>query len=281
MKEQIIIPNKSSFEAIKEKIIYGGLDNLHIIADFDRTMTKAFDSSGNKVVSTISHLREKHYIDESYSKKAKDLFSKYHPIEMDVNISEENKRKAMNKWWNEHFDILIESGLNKKHLKQIVNEGNIEFRDGVLEFLDILNDKKIPLIIMSSNGVGDCIEMQLEKHKRNYQNIYIITNTYNWDKDGNAISVKKPIIHVMNKTETTVKHLSCYNEIKQRKNVLLLGDGLGDVGMIEGFNYDNLLKIGFLNYSIDESLNKFKENFDVLITNDGNFSVINDFLQSL
>ena len=59
---------------------------------------------------------------------------------------------------------------------------------------------------------------------------------------------KKTIITSWSKDETVLKEFpEIYNKIKDRKNVILIGDELGDVGMIEGFDYDNLLKIGFLN----------------------------------
>jgi 5'-nucleotidase len=60
--------------------------------------------------------------------------------------------------------------------------------------------------------------------------------------------VKDPIIHVFNKDETSLATMShIYKQIQYRKNVILLGDSLGDVGMVTGFDYVNLLKIGFLN----------------------------------
>jgi 5'-nucleotidase len=63
------------------------------------------------------------------------------------------------------------------------------------------------------------------------------------DEDGKAIAIKEPIIHSFNKGETVVKDSPIYEEIKERKNILLLGDSLGDVRMADGFDYENILKI--------------------------------------
>jgi hypothetical protein len=39
-----------------------------------------------------------------------------------------------------------------------------------------------------------------------------------------AIAAREPIIHSFNKDETVVKNFPIYEEIKDRKNILLLGD---------------------------------------------------------
>ena len=72
-----------------------------------------------------------------------------------------------------------------------------------------------------------------------------------------------------------------YEDLAKRKNVLLLVDVLEDVDMIEGFEYDNLIKIGFLNEKVDDDLKYFKKAFDVVITNDGDFSYVNGLLQKI
>ena len=85
----------------------------------------------------------------------------------------------------------------------------------------------------------------------------------------------------MNKDETMVHDFpEIYKRIKDRKNVLLMGDSIGDLGMIEGFDYDNLLKVGFLNDNVKENIKNYKKNFDVVITSDSDMKyIINNILQ--
>lgn len=187
----------------------------------------------------------------------------------------------MNDWWNEHFDLLIKSGLNLNDIENLVDEGEINLREGVLEFIDFLYNKKIPLVIMSSSGVGDAIRLILEKERRMYDNVHIVTNLFEWNEDGRAVRIKQPIIHSMNKDETTLESLPIYNELKDRKNVLLLGDGLGDLGMIKGFEYNNLISIGFLNEKFEEQMEEFKKDFDVVITGDGDFKFVNELIRGI
>ncbi len=67
-----------------------------------------------------------------------------------------------------------------------------------------------------------------------------------------------------------------YDKIEKKKNILLLWDSLGDVCMAEGFPYENIIKIGFLNKEDDKYLSAYKEIYDVVITWDGDFSFILD-----
>lgn len=278
--ENIVISNLEKFEEKKKKILEDGADKFHVITDFDKTLTYAF-VDGNKVQSIIAVLRNKNYLTEDYSSKAHALFDKYHPIEIDSKISVEEKKKVMQSWWTEHFELLIKSGLNLDDLKNLINEGEVQLRKGVLEFIDFLYNKKIPLVIMSASGVGDAIKLILEKEKRMYDNVHVITNLFEWNNEGKAVRIKQPIIHSMNKDEMTLESLPIHEELKTRKNVLLLGDGLGDLGMIKGFDYDNLISIGFLNEKVEDRIEEFKKGFDVVLTGDENFKFVNDFVREI
>ncbi len=279
MIENIIIPNKRTLEEKKKKILEEGKEKFHVLSDFDRTLTKAF-VDGQKSPTVIAQIRNGKYLTSDYASKAHTLFDKYHPIEVNPKISINEKKKKMHEWWTEHFNLLVESGFNKKVIKEIVSKRTLEFRGGILEFINFLHNKNIPLIIMSA-GPGDMIEEYLKQDKKLYKNIHVIANLYDWDKDGRAVKVREPIIHSMNKDETAIQNYPVFKKIKERKNVLLLGDGVEDIGVVKGFDYDNLISVGFLNENIDEQLELFKENFDVIISNDGSMSYVNKLLREM
>jgi hypothetical protein len=55
-----------------------------------------------------------------------------------------------------------------------------------------------------------------------------------------------------------------------RPNVLLLGDGPGDVTMANGLPAETVLRVGFLNDNVEKLLDKYVgAGYDVLITDDG------------
>jgi len=279
MKNLIIVDNKD-LERKKEIFSKEGKDKIHVVTDFDRTLTKVY-VNGKMIPSIISILRDGDYISKDYAEKAHALYNKYRPIEKDSNIPIKEKKKKMKEWWAEHFKLLIKSGLNKKHLEIIIKHENIKFREHALEFFSILRKFEIPLIIISSSGLGDAIPMLLKRENCLYSNIHIISNFYRWDKDGKAIGIKKPIIHSLNKEEISIKSYPVFNLIKNRKNVILLGDSLDDVGAVKGFDCKNLIKIGFLNEDINKNLVHYRKKFDVLLLNDTDMNYVIELIKEI
>jgi len=281
MLENIVISNPPEFKKLNKEFQKRGAEKLHILSDFERTLTYAF-VNGKLVPSLLSILRSSgEYLGDDYAKEAQSLFEKYHPIEIDSKIPLTEKKKVMEEWWMTHFDLLIKTGLNRKHLEKVLESGKIKLREGAEEFFDLFKKYEIPLVIVSSSGLGDVIPMFLKKEGKLSSNIYIISNSFLWDKKGKAIDVKKPIIHSLNKDETVLKNFHFYGKIKDRKNVILLGDNLEDVGMIEGFDYNFLIKIGFLNENVNENLEEYKKIYDIVILNDSSIEYVNSLLKEI
>lgn len=279
-QQKIIISNIKEFEKIKEEIKKAGADNFHVLADFDRTVTYG-TSKGTRTETVISQLRsDPKYLGKEYQVEAHRLFDVYHPIEIDEKISLDEKRDKMHEWWKKHFDLISKSGFTKNLIKQVVRERPLRFRKGVLEFFSFLNVDNIPIIFMSA-GPGDMIVEYLEQNNLMNENVYVLANRCKFDNAGNAVKVLEPIIHTFNKAEVTLKGHSIYEKIKVRKNVLLLGDSVGDVGMIKGFDYENLIKVGFLNENIESNLELYKKNFDVVLTDDQDFDFANKLIKEI
>jgi len=275
----ILIPNQERLDSLIKNFKEQGKDKIHVLADFDRTLTK-FAIKGEKITSLIAILRKENLLNDEYSKTVGELFDRYHPIEIDTKIPINEKKEKMAEWWRLHNDELIKHKLNKNNLEQVINSGKIQLREGTLEFLDLLHQQNIPLIIMSSSGLGTyTISKFLEKKSSLYDNIHIISNTFEFDQEGNVIKFDEPVIHSLNKDETVVKDFpEIFEQIKNKKNVILLGDNLEDIGMIEGFDYENLIKIGFLNENMEENLSEFKKKFDAIILNDGDMDFVNGLM---
>lgn len=271
----VIIPHPEYVEEIKKQIRSKGASQLHILSDFDRTLTYgAVD--GVKTPSIISMLRDGHHLAKGYAKKAHALFDMYHPIEVDPNLSLQEKKKAMQEWWEAHNKLLIESELSYADLEDIVQNGHVAFRDGALEFLDLLHAHDIPLVIFSASGCGDAVRMFFQKIHKDYSNIFYVTNQFNWDAHGRAMSTKGQVIHTFNKDETILEEIpEIYEAVHERHDVILFGDSVGDVGMSEGFTYHNLLKIGFLNTDTALLQKEYEKHFDIILEGDGDFEFIN------
>lgn len=168
----------------------------------------------------------------------------YHPIEIDPSVSLDEKKKAMIKRWDKQFNLMLEYGLTRDIIKQAMYSEDDMLREGNELFFDMLHKHNIPLIFLSASGLGyESVYYCLEHEKKLFDNIDIISNAFIRDEDGKAIGVREPIIHSFNKDETIIKNFPIYEDIKDRKNVLLLGDGLGDSHMADGFDHENIIKI--------------------------------------
>ncbi len=284
MKSEIIYSNKANFEKTLDNLIKRlSSSSLHFLADFDRTLTKSFSSDWEKRPSLISVLRKEWYLSEEYSKQAYALFDKYHPIEADPQIDLEEKKKQMSIWWESHLDLLVKSWLNLSDISKVVDSWIIQLRDGCEEMFEMLNSKNIPIVIISANWLGtDSIKLYLQKNDLDYPNIHIISNSFNYDSNWYVTSYNYPVIHTFNKDETVLSELpEIYDIVKNRKDVILLWDSLWDHHMIDGFDYDNLLKIGFLNENIQDNLEEYQKRYDVLITNDWDINFVNNLLKKI
>ena len=188
----------------------------------------------------------------------------------------------MHEWWTKHFQLLIDSKLNKKDLERVASTDKIQLRAGICDMIKWLHEKTVPLLIFSASGLGvDIITLYLKKCRHLYDNIHIVSNIIKWDDNGYAVGVREPIIHNMNKGEHALKNYPIFKLIKNRKNILLLGDDANDVDMVEGIECENIIKVGFLNTDVEKNLETFKKHFDVIITNDGEMNFVNQLLEEM
>ncbi|MFA6424187.1 MAG: hypothetical protein WCV83_02620 [Candidatus Magasanikbacteria bacterium] len=268
-------------ELIEQKVdamSSNGAKKLHILADFDKTLTISANINGKKVNSLIGQLRADGYLTPNYAEDSFALYKHYGPFEHDQSINLEERSKLMEKWWVKHMELLVQSRLNKSDMDSVVAKNNIKFRPGVDEFLNLLKKYQVPIVIMSG-APAYMIQKQLELAELLSNNIHIVANYYEYDNEGYVTNFKKPIIHSLNKYEITTRQFPFFNELRERTNVILLGDQIDDLGMIEGFDYLNLLTVGFANEKEDES--KFNKKFDIIITENNDFSFINEITKKI
>lgn len=272
------IYNKENLDGKINAFSVGEAKKLHILTDFDKTMTQSTVINGKKVSSIIGQLRANGYLTPSYPEDSFTLYKHYGPLEHDQSINLAERSRLMEEWWIKHIELLIQSRLNKRDMDDVVGKNYIQLRPGVDKFLNHLTKNGVPVVIMSG-APAYMIQKQLELAGLMNENVHIVANWYEYDAEGYVTSFKKPIIHSLNKYEVTVREFPFFDQLKDRKNVILLGDQIDDLGMIEGFDYDNLLTIGFANEKEDEK--KYDQKFDILITENDDFSFINEIVQKI
>uniref|UniRef100_M4C7A7 5'-nucleotidase n=1 Tax=Brassica campestris TaxID=3711 RepID=M4C7A7_BRACM len=251
----------------------------NVIADFDGTLTR-YRVNGVRGQSSHGILQQGN---ADYDAKREALYEHYHPLEFSPLIPLEDKTKLMEEWWSKTHNLLIEGGLTFDAIKDSVANSSIAFRDGVAELFEFLEEKEIPVLIFSA-GLADVIEEVLrQKLHRTFKNVKIVSNRMVFDDDGRLVSFKGKLIHVLNKNEHALDMAAPLHDqlgvdnggegeenayVKQRTNVLLLGDHMGDLRMSDGLNYESRISIGFLNDNVEKSLESYRKAFDIVYLND-------------
>lgn len=279
----ILFRNKKEFDSKLDKIKLDGFDKLHIISDYDKTLTYALDN--NKRMETIyAKIRNSGLMSKEYENKGNAIFKKYYPIEISTNHSLDEKKRAMEEWWNRFYKLGVEFKIYKTLFQEVIDRNPSKLREGVKELFKFSSDKQIPFLIFSA-GMGDGITYVLKKENLNNSNVHVVSNFFKFNDDGIAIGFNEPLIHTFNKNETSVPK-EYLNKIQHKTNVILLGDSLGDLNMAEGIEHNEIIKIGFLNYTEnDEKYNDFikpyLDGYDVIITEDSDINLLNNVLKTL
>lgn len=277
--KNIHIPNEQELKKKLAKIKSDGFNKLHVISDWDSTLTKEY-VDGVRVGSSFAKIRNGKYISEDYVEKAHAFHKEYYPIEIDPNISMSVKCEKMLEWWKKHLDLLVSSGMNKDVIIDIIKNKKTHPRQGFFEFLDILNKHDVPLLIFSA-GLGDFIKEFLISENKLTNNIHIISNLFKFDNEGKVLGYENTIIHTFNKNEVQIENFPYHDKIHERSNVILLGDSIGDLGMVAGVKHDCVIKIGLLNDNVDELLDSYEKIFDMIILNDVSLDSVNDLLNNM
>lgn len=140
------------------------------------------------------------------------------------------------------------------------------------------------MIIFSASGIGaDSIQFFLERYNISDSNVLIVSNRFIYNTDGLATEGISPLIHALNKNESTLTFFpDIQNILLGKKTVLLFGDSPNDVEMVDNKNHELVIRIGLCNEKDAGKKNKvlslFKERFDVVIEDDGSLELIHTSL---
>jgi len=269
--------------AFKEKIrafVTAGAQGVQIVADFDRTLTKAF-VDGQPAHASYGVIDDSSYIPETAVQELNALKAKYFPIEMSTALTEAEKLPHMIQWYNSSFQVAIKAGIKRHMLPAMVRESSVQLRDGSDQFFHLITENKTPIFILSA-GVGDVIEEIMKQQAEIPPQLKLVANYYSYDSNGTMIGRNGELIHTFNKHETSHKSKDYFHSIKQCKNVLVMGDTLGDPVMADGIDHMTAcIKIGFLNKDVEESLSAYLSVYDIVLAHDADMDLINLMLREI
>lgn len=247
-------------------------NNFAILMDFDRTITSK-DSLGSWSV-----LENPKFMNEEFKQKSKKLVDTYYPYELDYSISNDVKAKYLNEWYYKNMDLLYEYNLTKSILFDCISDCNVVFHDGCKEFLDYMYRLNVPIIIISA-GIGNVIIELLKKYDCFYPNIDVFSNFIQFEND-KMIRFSGNMIHTSNKSLSYLP-LNLQKEVLTKDYVLVFGDLIEDLDMAKSIDFNKVLSFGFLEHSIKENLNFYRQAFDVVLTDGASFFEVQKILNNI
>ncbi|KAG7232024.1 hypothetical protein INR49_009973 [Caranx melampygus] len=257
-------------------LIKGGASKLQIITDFDMTLSK-FAINGKRCPTCHNIIDNCKLVTEECRQKLLQLKNTYYPIEIDPNLTMEEKYPFMVEWYFKSHSLLVEQRIEKDKLPEVVRESDAALREGYEQFFDRLQQHNVPVFIFSA-GLGDVLEEIIHQAGVYHPNVKVVSNFMDFDDNG----FKGELIHVYNKRESALRNTEYFKQQKDYSNIVLMGDSLGDLSMADGASsVENILKIGFLNDKVEELLDKYMDSYDIVLVKDETLEVPNAILQKV
>lgn len=244
-------------------------DNFYVVLDFDATLTTS-DSLGSWSV-----LENPNFMNPDFKVDSLKLVEKYYPIELDYSLDKDTKAIYMLEWYTKNMNLLYSYGLTYDILINCVKNSNIKLRDGVKDFLTFLYNKNIPVIILSA-GIGNVIVEFLKLNNCFYGNIHITSNFIKFE-DNLMLPFNDEMIHTSNKCIDRIS-FEVTKKIKDKDYILLFGDLIEDLNMVNKEDLSKTISFGFLERNVDKNFEFYKNSFDVVFTDNSSFYDVKDVL---
>ncbi|XP_037085652.1 cytosolic 5'-nucleotidase 3-like isoform X2 [Pollicipes pollicipes] len=284
-KSTIKMKNPGKVAEMVSQIIADGKSKLQVVTDFDRTLTctrgDACPAASPLASTCFEILDQSELMPQIYRDETTRLRDKYYPIEIDPNLTIEQKLPMAVEWYTQAHEVMLKTGLRQKDLVAMVRDSSAKLREGTDQLLERLHQMDVPVLIFSA-GLGDLIHALLDQHADNHDNIKVVSNYMRFDDEGKMVGFHDELIHMYNKNENSVHSSAYFERLRGRNNVLLMGDNVGDLRMADGVENPNVtLRIGFLNDYSEERLAKFLDMFDIVLVDDQTMDVGNDIVTQL
>ncbi|KAH7680145.1 Protein F25B5.3 c, partial [Aphelenchoides avenae] len=265
LKPTVRIRDPTQLQAKLDTIIQGGFDRLLVISDFDYTLSRYKSKDGERCWTTHGVFES---ATEQFSPELKakfdELKTKYIPIEYCPNMTVAEKTPYMEQWWTESHAFIVQQKFTRSQIEGFVTRSKLALRDGAEQLLETVERHRVPLVLFSA-GIGNIIEIFLRRQLSTIPpSLHIVSNMMEFDEDDICTSFSEPLIHTFCKNASVIDHdLPFFKSLRERTNVILLGDSFGDLQMDVGVEREGVaLKIGFLNFNVDQLLDKYMHGFD-------------------
>ena len=207
----------------------------------------------------------------------------------------------MREWYTKNIQLYFNEKFTLDSIDEMVKKfkNNLLFRKNAKEYMELLIEMGIPIII-ESGGITEFIVAIL---KTIFPNIYqlikekkimVVSNSFTFDeKTKGCNGLEHEVIYCFNKDEFLGKVVN--TEYPELKNVLVLGDNLGDADSVKKINVEkeNVIGFGFINLPInvlndenkkdhiEKKIKEYTNVFDAALIGDFDYEPIIEILKKI
>jgi len=276
-RPNVLVNNQREVSAKIKTFHSAGTASLQVVADFDFTLTHRYNNNSDtrdKLQASFGALECYPHLSDGFRSKLDALRDKYCPMDSDPTLKAEDKNELMKQWSNSAVELYVTERINKQTVKDAIAVSTVKFRAGFKACNDKLCASGVPLCILSA-GLGTAIQLLLDHHSIEQKNIEILSNNLVYDSDGYIAGITQPLITTATKRQTHTLHPGYFEGVRDRVNVVVLGDRIEDEGVKGCFEHaQNVITVGFLNENVDELVDLYKKTYDIVLLGDPDFSFI-------
>ncbi len=247
-------------------------ENTRIVTDFDSTVTA---DNGKTSWSLFAH---SWLMPEEYVKRRQALKDRYFPFEIDPDLPDLERREKMREWWLAHLELFREFQLKLSVLKEVVGR-EMHIRKGMDSLFSGAGRNVLPILILSA-GIRQSIEVALRNNGMFSDSVSIAANSLVFDNEGICCWVDgEHIIHAANKDEWDASD-TIKETFSNRSNILLFGDSLEDIKMIEPNLRDSTIAVWFCTSNRTHQKSHFLEAFDIVVQSDDEDAGVGEWIMA-
>ena len=278
--------------------------SVAVITDFDYTITTPIDYKTGLKYKSSYYLYDEDMIggdQKKFNEKRQALADIYSKYEFNFSYDFETRNEKMKEWYTKNIYLYFNEKFTLDSIDKMTNKckNNILFRKHAKEYMELLISMDIPIII-ESGGITQFIIAILKTIFPNIQQlinekkIMVVSNSFTFDeKTKGCNGLEHEVIYCYNKDEFLGNVVN--KEFPELKNVLVLGDNLGDADSVKNINVskENVTGFGFVNLPIDvlndenkkeerdKKINEYKKTFDVALVGDCDYETIIHILKNI
>ena len=116
------IKNAEHVEQVLQRIVADGPEQLQIISDFDRTLSKGYQN-GVMCPPSTGVLRTSPMMPDSFREEVMGLYNHYYPIETNHDMTNEEKTPFMLEWYGKSRAAQVATGvISQNFLQDLVQQ---------------------------------------------------------------------------------------------------------------------------------------------------------------